>query len=58
MLSSHVRAVAMISFVLTNTIMNAVAGSTSSELDSPALFRGSVAKFEVRLYESYLFILG
>lgn len=54
-LNSHVGAIEIISFVLTNTIV--VAGSTSSRLYSLALFRKSVAKFKVRLYESYSFIL-
>lgn len=56
MLNSHIGAIAMISFVLTNMIMKNVAGSTSSGLYSPAMFRGSVAKLKVRLYESYLFV--
>lgn len=55
---SHVRAVAMIPPVLTNGIRKAVPGPSSSEPDSPALFGGSLARSEVRLYESYLFILG
>lgn len=38
-LTSHVGTIAMISFMLTNAIMKAVAGSTSSGHYSPALFR-------------------
>lgn len=47
----------MISFVLTNTIMKTMATSTSPRLYLPALFRGSVAKFKVRLYESFIYIV-
>lgn len=49
-LNSHIRATVMISFILTNTIMKAVAVSTSSGLCSEDQLPNSMLDFMDRIY--------